>query len=826
VNRPHLVLGWRILLSALVGGVGAILLAFCGAYQYLEPALPDVGTLRDVRLQVPLRVYSRDGRLIAQIGEQRRIPLSLDQYPKQVINAFLAAEDDQFFHHGGVDYFGLLRATERHLRSGERSEGGGTITMQLARNIFLTPEKTYRRKLVEIFTAFSIEREFSKQEILSLYLNKIFLGQRAYGVGAAAEVYFGKSVDELTIPEIALIAGLARTPSRENPIASPDRARQRRAYVLRRMHEKSYIDDAEYQAALNATVESQLHGPSVELDAPYMAEMVRVDAVNRLGQDAYTAGYEITTTLDSRLQRSAVGAVRSALVEYDQRHGYRGATAHFAMAAGSQEKDWSQALEAYSPTGGLEPAIVIAVDERGATAFSRRVGRINLAWAGMQWARAPLPDGNVGPAIERASDVLTVGDIIYAAQDRANAWHLAQIPEAQGAFVALDPQDGAVVSLVGGFDYFASNYNRAVQAKRQPGSSFKPFLYSAALEHGFTPATVINDAPIIVDDPTLEDSWRPQNNSRQTRGPTRLREALVRSLNLVSIRIITALGPAYVADYVQRFGFPEDAIPHNLSMALGTMQASPLEMARAYAVFANGGYRVEPYYIQRIVGPNNTVVFEAQPRVVCAQCSAALGLQMDGAPTPSASPPVTSSPTEVQWGETRYLQSKELAPQVASPQNVYLMTDLMSDVIKRGTATRARQLQRSDIAGKTGTSQDRRDAWFCGFNSGLVGAAWIGFDQEKNLGPHEEGGRTALPMWMYFMADALRGMPEQRQPAPPGLVTMRISADTGLPARPGDDNAVFETFIAGHVPGDDSSRPGNGNEATAPNPDAGSDSLF
>jgi penicillin-binding protein 1A len=592
--------------------------------------------------------------------------------------------------------------------------------------------------------------------------------------------------------------------------------------MRRRMHEKSYIGDDEYQVSLNAPIESRLHGPSVELEAPYVAEMVRVDAVQKLGPEAYTAGYEVTTTLDSRLQRSAVGAVRSALVEYDQRHGYRGAAAHVTLNPGSQETEWSQALESYSLSGGLEPALITAVDDRSATAFSRRLGRINLGWSGMQWARSPLPDGNVGPAIEHASDVLSTGDIVYVAQDRANEWHLAQIPQVQGAFVGMDPQDGAIVSLVGGFDYFSSNYNRAVQAKRQPGSSFKPFLYSAALEHGFTPATVINDAPIVVDDPTLEDSWRPQNSEKQTRGPTRMREALVRSLNLVSIRILNALGPAYATDYIQRFGFPQESMPRNLSLALGTLQASPVDMASAYSTFANGGYRVEPYYIQRIVGPGSTIVFEAQPKVVCAQCSQTLGLQMEGTAEP---PKPVTSPDEMRWGESRYLQSKNLAPQVVSPQNVYLMTDMMADVAKRGTAARARQLGRNDIAGKTGTSQDRRDAWFCGFNAGLVGAAWVGFDQERSLGPHEEGGHTALPMWMYFMADALQGTPEQRQPAPPGLVTMRISPETGLAASPGDASAIFETFMAGHVPNEEGPRAPNGNDPNQP-AEQSNDSLF
>ena len=788
----------RVLLALAVLAIGTLTLGLLGAYQYLHPALPDVSTIRDIRLRVPLRVYTRDGKLIAQFGEERRIPLAFDAIPKQMVNAVLAAEDDNFFQHGGVDYPGLLRAIVRHLMSGEKSEGGSTITMQLARGIFLTPEKSYRRKLVEIFTTLRIEQELSKQEILALYLNKMFLGQRAYGIGAAAEVYFGKTVDQLNLPELALIAGTFRLPSRDNPVANPELAKHRRAYVLRRMHEKSFITQDEYDIALNAPVESRLHGPAVEVEAPYVAEMVRVDLYNRLGAEVYTAGYEAVTSVDSRLQTAAVRALRGALIEYDQRHGYRGPAGRAGLPAGAREKDWSQALEEYSLRGGLEPAIILSVDEKSAVAWSRAHGRIKLGWSGISWARPPLPDGSVGPALQRASDALAPNDVVYVAQEWSGDWRMAQVPDAQGAFVAMDPQDGAIVALTGGFDYFSSNYNRAVQAKRQPGSAFKPFLYSAALDQGFTPASIVNDAPLVIEDPTLEGAWRPQNVTREFRGPMRLREALVRSRNLVSIRVMSALGPAYATQYIERFGFPPNSLPRNLSLALGTASVSPLEMASAYSVFANGGFRVEPYFLQRVIGPNGDIQYEAAPRFACPDCVDPA--PAEGATAPAVDAPIRPANDETRWGGRNYLQEKALAPQVISPQNDYLMTDMMSDVIKRGTAVRALQLKRGDIAGKTGTTNDRRDAWFCGFNAGLVGTAWVGFDQERSLGPGEEGGRTALPMWVYFMADALRGVPEQRRPPPPGLVSMRISADTGLAARPGEPNAIFETFMAGHLP--------------------------
>lgn len=804
MTRPYLPAPVRYLLAAIVVFGGGLILGLCGAYQYLEPALPDVAAIRDIRLQVPLRVYSRDGRLIAQFGEQRRIPLAYEAIPQPLIHALLAAEDDHFFQHSGVDYPGLARATLRHLMTGEKSEGGSTITMQLTRGIFLSPEKSYRRKLQEIFLTLRIEQQFSKKEILTLYMNKMFLGQRAYGVGAAAEVYFGKTVDQLTLPEIALIAGTFRLPSRDNPVANPDFAKHRRSYVLRRMHEKNYITAEEQQAADTAPVESRLHGPAVEIEAPYIAEMVRADLYKRVGSDAYTAGYEVVTTLDSRLQTAAVRALRSALVEYDQRHGYRGPAGRVTVSAQSNEADWAKVLEDYPLRGGLEPALVRSVDERSAVAWSRAHGRINLPWSGLSWARTPLAEGSVGPALQRAADAVAVGDVIYVVQERGGTWRLAQVPQAQGAFVSMDPQDGAVTALIGGFDYFASNFNRAVQAKRQPGSSFKPFLYSAALEQGFTPASVVNDAPLVVEDASLESVWRPQNDSGEFRGPMRLREALVRSRNLVSIRVMNALGPTYATRYISRFGFPEASLPHNLTLALGTAQVSPLDMAAAYSIFANGGYKVDSYYIDRIVGPEGNIVFEAQPRIACREC---VEEQQATAEDPNAlvtadadgsEPPPTVD--QRYWGSLGYVPEKMVAPPVITPQNDYLMVDMMADVVRRGTGVRAMQLRRNDLAGKTGTTNDRRDAWFCGFNASLVGAAWVGFDQERSLGPGEEGSHTALPMWIYFMNDALQGEPEQRRTPPPGLVTMRVSADTGLAARPGEPNAIFETFMAGHLP--------------------------
>lgn len=832
--QPHALKVLRWLLALVVFAAGSLALLVAGAWQYLAPEIPDVAALRDTRLQIPLRIYSRDGKLIAQIGEQRRIPLEYQDFPEPVIRAFLAAEDDRFFEHSGIDYAGLLRAIAVDVSTGSRREGGGTITMQLARNMFLSPERSYRRKMLEIISAWRIEHAFTKSEILTLYLNKIFLGQRAYGVGAAAEVYFGKSVNELTLAETALLAGLPRAPSRENPVTNAAAAKQRRSYVLRRMNELGFIDNVERVAADNAPVESQLHGPIVELDAPYVAEMTRLELEAKYGDRIYTDNFAAYTTVDSRLQDAAQRGVRQALFEYDARHGYRGPVGKIKLtneqpgAATQGDLYWSKALERFSAVGGLQPALVLKVAEQSAEVFMRDAGRAMLSLANMKWARPALGENAVGKAPDKAGDVVAAGDVVYVAQQLNGSWRLLQIPAAQGAFVALDPHDGAIAALVGGFDYNASTFNRAVQAKRQPGSSFKPYLYSAALEHGFTPASLINDAPIVVDDGSNQGPWRPQNTNREFMGPMRMREALVRSRNLVSIRLISALGTAYATDYIQRFGFSPAELPQNLSLALGATQVAPLEMARGYAVFANGGMRVDPYLVERVTGGNGELIYQAAPARACDEC--ALPVTYDSAETdtatvrvtvtppdntaadPSATDTVSSSAASVSSTASSEAGSSiaavtppaagplPLAPRVIAAPNAFLMTDMMKDVIRRGTATRALVLNRRDIAGKTGTTNDRRDAWFVGFNSDLVGAAWVGFDQERSLGENEEGGHTALPIWIYFMKEALRGAPEHSMTQPAGVVSMRIAPESGRAATATTRNAIFEYFMEGHLP--------------------------
>lgn len=830
----------KLLIRAFLGlvGVGLTLIiaggaAGAAAWYFLSPGLPSVESMQDVPLQVPLRIYSRDGSLIAQLGEFRRIPVRYADIPEVVVQAVLAAEDDRFFEHPGFDYQGLVRAGAKLLITGQRSQGGSTITQQLARAYFLTPERTFVRKAKELLLALQIEHTFSKEDILALYLNKIFLGQRAYGIAAAAEVYFGKGLNQLTLAEAAMLAGIPKAPSLLNPVSDPERAGERRAYVLRRMLELDFIDEPTYATALASPVESKLHGPTVELDAPYIAEMVRAEMVTRFGNDATSLGYRVVTTIDSHLQGSADRALRTTLLEYDRRHGFRGPLDRNVLervdTTIAREAALQRLLDTYPTHPDLYPAVVVKVGrDNSTTLYIHDVGNTTIAWANLRW-RAFVDDETVGPAPTSAADIVAVGDVVYLLRTLNRGWQLAQLPLVQGALVALDPMDGATVALSGGYDFFASKFNRAVQAKRQPGSSFKPFVYSAALEHGFTPATIINDAPIVFDNPgTGQEVWRPENNTGRFYGPTRLREGLVESLNLVSIRILLRTGVGRAVRHIKPFGLPDSAMPRNPTMVLGSGAAAPREMAGGFAAFANGGHRVDPYLIERIEDARGRPIFVAPRRLACPACAERwLG------DTPSAARRLATTPADVValadgtlpgqpvgrpgqelplyrdaaemishaegWrpgtAETpEFLAGDDHAPRIITAENCYLMYDMMRDVIRRGTGRRALALGRADLAGKTGTSNDRRDAWFSGFNQNIVATAWVGFDQERTLGSREEGSRTALPMWMYFMADVLKDSPEAPLQRPPGIVTARISERTGLLALASTRDAMFELF--------------------------------
>ncbi len=785
-------------------------MAFLATYYYLKPTLPDVAQLRQLKLQMPLRVYSRDGRLIGQIGEQRRLPVTYGEVPKVVVQAFLAAEDDRFFEHPGVDWMGMTRALFVSAGSLEFRQGGSTLTQQLVRTTLIENERTLRRKLREIFLSLTLEHELAKEEILELYLNTVFLGQRAYGVAAAAETYFGKRLAELSVAEAALLAGLPQAPSRYNPAASREQAERRRAYVLRRMQEVGFITGEAHRAALEEPITGELHGPRVEVEAPYVSELVRQALFEEYGGSIYTDGMRVITTVDSRLQRAADIALRSAILEYDRRHGYRGPVERVELPPVESQEVVEAVLGRHGTVGVLLPALVLAVDGREAKVITRSRGGFSLPFAGMTWARPALATGGVGAAPQQPADVVHRGDVVYILPSGPATAFLTQVPEVQGALVSLDPHDGAIVALTGGFDYYTAKFNRATQARRQPGSAFKPFVYSAALESGFTPASIILDAPVVYEAPegTDEKDWRPANVDSRFYGPTRLRDALARSRNLVSIRLMRAMGIDHTRQYALRFGFPAAHVPADLTAALGTAQLTPLEVASGFAVFANGGFRVRPHLIERVEDARGAVLMQANPRLACPQCGESAGRAAPGVLTGFATTTSTRWPgdgrgvtTASEVGGSLDAPAEQRAAAVISEANAFIISDMLRDVIRMGTGRRALALGRSDLSGKTGTSNDRRDAWFSGFNADLVATAWVGFDQERTLGALEEGGRTALPMWIYYMREALRDRPEHQLPMPEGVVTARVSSTTGEPATPGDPDAVFEYFLADHVPG-------------------------
>ena len=801
--------------------VGLSLATFAGlgivaVYAYLAPRLPDAETLREVQLQTPLRVYTKDGQLVAEFGEKRRRPYRLEEVPEKVVQAFLAAEDERFFTHPGVDWQGLTRAVMHLIRTGEKGPGGSTITMQVARNFFLGREKTYIRKLNEILLALKIERELSKNEILELYLNKIFLGQRAYGVGAAAQVYYGRPLDKLKVEQIAMIAGLPKAPSRFNPIVNPARAVTRRNYVLGRMRDLAFIDTHTFEAATAAGVTAKIYGLRVETEAPYLAEMARTFLEQRYGEQAYTKGYRVFLTIGSNLQSTANAALRKALIDYDRRHGYRGAEGRYDGDLNSLEAI-TQALSERRAMGGLMPAVITDVFDKAAVAVTRGGAQVELEWAGMDWARAYRSENRRGPKPKTASDVLSAGDIVRVRLEE-EGWQLGQLPAVEGAFVALDPSDGAVRALSGGFDFRKSKFNRVMQAERQPGSSFKPFIYSAALSKGYSAASFINDAPVVFDDVSLEGKWMPENYSGKFFGPTRLREALYKSRNLVSIRLLQAIGIDYALSHIERFGFDVSRLPPNLSLALGSGTVKPLDIATGYAVLANGGYLVAPYFVDHIVDAGE-VIFRAEPRKVCAQClekGSALGLAATpislgpvnessidpaGRSDPSAPPEPGKTPQPGTFVAASLAGAPPgVAPRTLPATNAYIMSSMMRDVVKRGTARKALVLKRKDLAGKTGTTNDQHDAWFSGFVPGLVATAWVGFDQLKPLGKRETGGRAALPAWIEFMRVALKDAKEQYLQQPEGVVSVKIDPSNGKLAAPGDPAAEFEVFRVANAP--------------------------
>ncbi|CDT61407.1 Penicillin-binding protein 1A (Includes: Penicillin-insensitive transglycosylase; Penicillin-sensitive transpeptidase) [Vibrio coralliirubri] len=805
-----------------------------GFYYYVKPELPDVATLRDVELQTPMQVFSQDGKLISQFGEKRRNPVTYDEIPRHLVEALIATEDSRFYEHPGIDPIGITRAALVVAMSGSAKQGASTITQQLARNFFLSNEKKIMRKIKEIFIAIHIEQLLSKEEIMELYVNKIFLGHRSYGFGAAARVYFGKDLPDLTLSEIATLAGMPKAPSTMNPIYSVERATNRRNVVLRRMLDEKYITQAEFDDARSEEIISKYHGAEIELSAPYVAEVARAWMVERYGEEAYTSGMKVYTTVDSKLQKAANQAAIKNLLGYDERHGYRGAEKvlwQTAQSAWDQEQIVKH-LKSQPTYGDLVPAVVTAVDSKSAQIWVKNQGEGTIEWQGMNWARKFLTDNRQGPAPSQAKEILAVGEQIWVrheavtgdevseepTEESATAesetpivWRLSQVPNANTAFVAMNPNNGAVLSMVGGFNFVHNKFNRATQSIRQVGSGIKPFIYSAAIEKGLTLASLINDAPINQWDKSQGTAWRPKNSPPTYVGPTRLRIGLAQSKNVMAVRVLREVGLDDTRNYLTRFGFDIDEVPRSETIALGAGSLTPMKVAQGYSVFANGGYYVEPFYISRIETPFGETEFEATPKVVCKE---------------DCQQQMTSDPMADEFAEQDVDAKVQYAPQVISEQNAFLVREMMYSNIWgggdwsagtgwNGTGWRAQPLKRRDIGGKTGTTNDSKDTWYSGYGPGMVATVWVGFDNHNrnlgrtkansNLGKNqitgaEAGAKTAEPAWVDFMGTALAGVPAERKEIPENIVRVRIDRETGLLTNKFDSSSMFEYFEKGTEP--------------------------
>ena len=799
----------------------AAVVLFSSVYLYLSPGLPDVDTLKDVQLQIPLRVFSSDGKMIGEFGEKRREPMTIDEAPQNMINAILAAEDDRFYQHRGVSIRSLIRAASELLASGQIQSGGSTITMQVARNFFLSQTKTFSRKFNEILLALKIEQALTKEEVLELYLNKIYLGNRAYGFKVAAQVYYGKPLEELTLAQTAMIAGLPKAPSTFNPIVNPSRALVRRDWILGRMLSLQFISQTDYNTAIKEPVSARYHGQRLDLYAPYVAEMAREKAVDLFGEDAYTAGYQIVTTIDSRLQAKAQQAVVNGLLAYTDRHGYRGPEMTFDAdvlpSSTAHEADFTDLLDKLKEIpvyGGLMPAAVINVADKQITAMLSSGETITVPWAnGLQDARPYINENAQGSKPRKVADILSVGDIIRLWQDDSAGWHLKQVPAAQAALIALNPKNGAIQSLVGGFDFNQSKFNRVTQAERQPGSNFKPFIYTAGLESGLTPASLFNDAPVVIEDVSLEGAWRPQNASGKFYGPTPLRKAFYLSRNLVSIRLLKQVGISNTIDGMERFGIDPSALSQNLSMALGSHVMTPIDIVTAYSVFANGGYKINPFLVDTIKSHSGDIVYQHEPAVTPSYVE---GIDEETEEQIHSLSQIDDETTINDDAKSTGNQSFSLAPRVIDERTAYIMDSMLRDVVAKGTGRRALALNRSDLAGKTGTTNGPTDAWFSGYNHAVVATAWIGFDDNKNLGRREYGGSAALPIWIEYMQSALEGVPEYVQLPPNGIVTVRIDPETGKRAFPDNQDGIFEIFRKENAPTDFGGRSVNNEQEQLP----------
>ena len=724
MGMPKITRWLAIPLAVLVAPIAITLLVLAFAVGWAYPGLPPIDALTDYQPKIPLRIYSAEGLLIGEFGEERRNLVSFADVPVVMKQAILAAEDDRFYQHGGVDSIGVLRAALSNITSPGKQQGASTITMQVARNFFISSEKTYTRKFYEALLAFKIEGTLSKDKIFEIYINQIFLGQRAYGFASAAQIYFGKPLKQITAAEAAMLAGLPKAPSAFNPVVNPKRAKTRQLYILDRMKSLGYLTAEQHTVAARETLSVKREVNDFPLKADHLSEMARQLVFERFGEEAYTRGFRVYTTIQKTDQEAAHAALRRGVMDYEKRHGYRGPEA-FADLKADTEDDFEDALQDVSDSEDLLAALVLEASPKAVKAYRRGGEIIQVTADGLKFAASALSDKALPNRRIRR------GAIVRIARDEKGVWSILQLPEVEAAFVAANPADGAVKALVGGFDFNVNKFNHVLQAWRQPGSSFKPFIYSASLEKGLTPSTVINDAPIFID-PALTGGqlWEPKNYDGKYEGPMRMRTALTKSKNLVSIRILQQITPQYAQEYVTRFGFDADKHPAYLTMALGAGSVTPWQMLGGYSVFANGGYRVNPYIITRITDDAGRVLAEAKP-----------------------------------------VRAGDESIRVLDARNAFIMNSMMNDVTKFGTAARAgATLKRGDLAGKTGTTNDHVDAWFAGFQSTLVGIAWIGFDQPKKLGGQETGGVAALPIWINFMQRTLKGVPESVTRVPEGLV--------------------------------------------------------
>jgi penicillin-binding protein 1A len=822
-------------------------------YLNLRNELPNIDSLKDVQWQTPMQIYSQDGLLISQFGEKKRIPLTFDEIPQQLIDALLATEDDRFYFHFGVDPIGMGRAILGKLTGNDKG-GASTITMQVARNFFLTREVTYTRKIREIFLSFHIESLLTKNEILTLYINKIPLGHRSFGFGAAAQVYYGKELNQLSLGQIAVLAGLPKAPSTYNPISRPDRAKVRRTTVLQRMLVSDYITEEQYQEAKNAPITGRPHGAEIELNAPYVAEMAHQEMIKRYGKEqAYTGGFKVFTTVTNKLQEAAHQAVVNNLLSYDQRHGYRGPTLSLRPTPdkdsnNSTAKDSTDLLQKNTPLTdeeistalanvkyfeNLVPAVVTKVDEREVNIVLVNNKKAIIPWAGLAWARPFINDQKQGFPPKTASEILNYGDVILVTSLSENEYRLSQLPSASAAMISMSPDNGAIKAAVGGFSYKQSQFNRVTQAKRQVGSNIKPFLYSAALENGFTLASLINDAPINQWDKSAGVVWRPKNSPELYVGPIRMRLALALSKNVIAVRLLKSIGLDKVIDHLSSFGFAPDELPRSESLALGSASLTPIEVVTGFATFANGGYLVEPYLVDRIETAEGEIIFQANPRLACDPCET-INHYMNEVNEPEVDIDDNEEftllndeeiPDEQSLETTKIIPEIISAPRAISEQNAFLITQALNSGIWgadwsaenpwQGTGWRARTLKRKDIAGKTGTTNEGKDAWFSGFSRRLVTTSWIGFDDpsrnlgktvyNSNLGKNqitgtEAGAKSAQPAWINFMKVALDEIPFEPFQPPAGIVSVRIDKTTGKLSTSTDKSSLFEYFKLGTAP--------------------------